>query len=368
MTRTLRVGLLVILIACGTTGPGHASPRRAFLSDWSLSVQLGGRYVDNAIRLSEADMDRFQNGAEAFETPLQTYDDWKSELILRPRVRLRLPRQHCLIALYSFKATEYTRNRFLNYYTHTLNLYLRPVSSRYRWLVNFRVFTIPSYFLRYHYDRDTRAYHAARFQNWQYRVAPRFRLWRSLLIELHGEFETTYYNAKFTEYDSEMISLGLGAEYRRFHQFTLAVDYRRNRSDNVGRRQIGSLEWSPEDPLGEDTEYGDATFDEDEFSAELSRPVDLWAAIPMRFSVQGRLRWRVYTTDNSLDEDPFHRGRLDKRWEISPSVTASLTRGVDLTLGYSHEERRTESDIERVEEIKNFRVREVYIALEHEFR
>jgi len=368
MTRTLRVGFLIILIACGMTGPGQASARSIFLSDWSLSAQLGGRYVDNAIRLSEADIDRFQDGAEGFETPLDTYDDWKSELIVRPRVRLRLPRQHCLIGVYSFKAAEYTRNRFLNYQTHTLNLYLRPVSSRYRWLVNFRVFTIPSYFLRHHYDRDTRAYHAARFQDWQYRIAPRFRLGRSLLIELLGEFETTYYNSKFTEYDSEMFSLGVGAEYRRFHEFTFAFDYRRNRSDNVGHRQIGSLEWGAEDPLGEDTEYGDATFDEDEFGATVSRPVDLFAAIPIDISVQGRLRWRVYTTDNSLDEDPFHRGRLDKRWEITPSVTAGLTRRVDLALGYTHEERRTTSDVARVKDIKNFRVRELYIALEYDFR
>lgn len=366
MTPVLRAGLLA-LILCGVVSGGHARVRgRLPLGmDGSLLVQLGGSYVDNVVRLSEADIDRFQHNVSPFQTPLETYDDWKSELVLRPRLKLRLPQRHSLVAIYSFKAAEYWRNDFLDYQTHTLNLYLRPVSSRNRWLLNLRVFSIPSYYLRSHYDRDTGAFHAARFQNWQYRVAPRFRFWRPLWIELRGEFETTYYNAKFTEYDSEMNNLGMGAEYRGWRPVTFALHYYRNRSINVGHRQTGGLGLGLLDLPGIEAEYGDASFDEDEFVARVSARVATLAHIAIRGALSCRFRRRVYTTGNSLEEDPFHRGRLDTRVKVSPSLTAVLTTKASLTVGYSHEVRQTVSDIPRVEQIKGFRVRQIHLTLQY---
>jgi hypothetical protein len=83
--------------------------------------------------------------------------------------------------------------------------------------------------------------------------------------------------------------------------------------------------------------------------------------------VDWQLRRRIYTTERSLDEDPFHRGRLDLRWKLAPSLTTALTPRVDLTLGFSYEERTTTSDISRVEEIKSFKVRQVFGAVEYRF-
>lgn len=366
MTRLIQI-IVYAFIVCGLAASGYAKQKRSFSPDWSLSVQLGGRYVNNVIRLSEADIDRFQHNAQPFETPIETYDDWKNELILRPKLRLRLPKRHRLISVYSFKAAQYASNNFLDYQTHTLNLYLRPISSRHRWLINLRAFTIPSYYLRNHYDRDTGVYHAARFQSWQYRAAPRFRFWKPLWIELRYGFETTYYNSKFTEYDGEMNSVGIGTEYRGLRPLTFTFRYQRNASDNIGHEQADEYASSPSEFLEKDAEYGDASFDEDEFYAKVSGRITSFASVPITGSLSGRLRRRVYTTDNSLDVDPFHRGRLDTRWKISPSVTATFNKKIALIISFSHEERKTLSDIARVEEIKNFRVREMSLMFEYRF-
>lgn len=350
----------------GVVLPEQAAARKSFFSNTSLSLQFGGSYVDNVIRLSETDIDRFQNDPQPFETPLKTYDDWKNELILKPTLRLRLPERHRLIAVYAFKMAEFANNPFLNYQTHTLNLYVRPLSLKRWWLVNFRVYTIPSYYLRSHYDRDTGAYHAARFQDWQYRIAPRVRFWEPLWIKFQAEFETLYYNAKFTEYDSDMISVGLGGDYDGLRPFTFSLMYLRNHADNIGHSSIDEANWNPLDPLSSDTEYGDATFDEDEFFIRGTGHLTYISSIPIRGDLTARLRRRIYTTDNSIDNDPFHRGRLDVRWEIAPSITAAVTPTVNVTLGASYEERTTTSDVARVEEIKDFRVREAYLTFEYE--
>ncbi len=365
MTRLIRGILLTVLLGSFAL-PTQATARKSFLSDVSLSLQFGGRYVDNAIRLSEADIDRFQNSPQPFETPLKAYDDWKNELVLKPTLRLRLPQRHRLIAVYSFKMAEFANNPFLNYQTHTLNLYFRPMSLKRWWLVNFRAFTIPSYYLRNHYDRDTGAFHAARFQNWQYRIAPRFRFWKPLWIKFQAEFETLYYNTKFTEYDGEMISVGLGGDYNGLKPFNFSLMYLRNHSDNIGHSSTDGANWNSLDPLGSDTEYGDATFDEDEFFIRGTGHLTHLFSIPIRGNINAQLRRRIYTTDNSLENDPFHRGRLDVRWKITPSITAAVTPTVNITLGAGYEERTTTSDVARVEEIKDFRVREAYIAFEYE--
>jgi hypothetical protein len=362
-----RYGLIALVVFLAAF-PGYAREERRILGvNWSLSTEFWSSYVDNAIRLSDADINRFQDGTQSFESPLQTYDDWKNELVIQPRLRFRLPQRQRLDIAYSFKAALFLRNDFLNYQTHTLNLYLRPMSSRYLWLLNFRIFTIPSYYLRQHYDRDTQAFHAARFQSWQYRFAPRFRFWKPLWIELRGEIETTYYNSKFTEYDSEMNSLGVRAEYRNPLPMSLALSYLRNRSENIGYEQTGASGWGLVDLPGIETEYGDASFDEDEFQAEVSGRIAVIASVPLNGSVDWQLRRRIYTTERSLDEDPFHRGRLDLRWKLAPSLTTALTPRVDLTLGFSYEERTTTSDISRVEEIKSFKVRQVFGAVEYRF-
>ena len=359
---------LVALFVLLTTLSSHARQERRILGvDWSLSAELWSSYVDNVVRLSEADIDRFQHGDPSFETPLATYDDWKNELVLQPRLKFHLPQHQRLDIAYSFKAALFMRNDFLDYQSHTLNFYLRPVSSRYPWLLNFRVFTIPSYYLRRHYDRDTQTFHAARFQSWQYRFAPRFRFWMPLWIELRGEIETTYYNSKFTEYDSEMNSLGVRAEYRSPRPMSLALGYLRNRSENIGYQQTGASGWGLVDLPGIETEYGDASFDEDEFQAEVSGRIAVIASVPLNGGVDWQLRRRIYTTKRSIDEDPFHRGRLDLRWKLAPSLTTALTSRVNLTLGYSYEQRTTKSDIPRVEEIKSFQVRQVFGAVEYRF-
>ncbi|MFH1011234.1 MAG: hypothetical protein V1784_08370 [bacterium] len=369
MSLRVLLGFLAALLLCASL-PGNAREKTAypFSAEWSLTVQLQGAYLDNILRLSEADVERFQHGPQPFETPLKTYDDWKNELTLQPRFALRLPSRQRLNAIYSFKLAQHARNGFLDYQTHTLNLYLRPSSVRYPWVLNFRVFTIPSYYLRSHYDRDMREFHAARFQNWQYRFAPRFRFWKPLWIELRAEFETLYYSSKFTEYDCETSTWGIGGDYNGLRPFTFTGYYLRNRCDNIGYRQIGSVQAGLLDMPGVDTEYGDATYEEDEVQAEVTGQIGEVRGIPLSASLGGQVRRRVYTTGNSLEVDPFHRGRLDVRWKIAPSVAASISDHATIEIGYAHEERETISDVSRVEDVKNFRINQAFVAIEYRFK
>jgi hypothetical protein len=146
-----------------------------------------------------------------------------------------------------------------------------------------------------------------------------------------------------------------------------ALGYLRNRSENIGYQQTGSGEWGLVSVPGIETEYGDGSFDEDEFQAEVSGPIAVIASIPLKGSVDGQLRRRIYTTKRSIEDDPFHRGRLDLRWKLTPSIEMALTSRVDLTFGYSYEQRKTTSDIPKVEEIKSFQVRQVFGAIAYRF-
>jgi hypothetical protein len=366
--QALRIGFLASIILCLTL-PGYARRMggNALSAEWSLVVQLRSSYLDNILRLSHEDIERFQHDSQPFETPLETYDDWKNELTLQPRFSLNLPWRQRMMTIYSFKTAQHLRNAFLNYDSHTLNVYLRPASSKYPWLLNFRIATIPSYYLRVYYDRDTRGFQAARFQSWQYRVAPRFRFWKPLWIELRTEFETLYYNSAFTEYDNETISWGLGGEYNGLRPFTFEAYYLRNLSDNIGYRQSGALQAGLLDIPGLDTEYGDASYTEDEFQLEASGRIAYLRGIPLDGSVSSQIRRRVYRTNNAIELDPFHRGRLDWRWRIIPSVSVDFTERLTISVGYGFEKRTTISDVPRVEQVKDFEINQTFVTFEYRF-
>jgi hypothetical protein len=216
-----------------------------------------------------------------------------------------------------------------------------------------------SFYLRVYRDRDYNEQHAARFANWDHQAQLDLRLRSDWWLEINGGLGTYYYNEKFTEYDSEYFEGGLGSRISLPGAVALNGSYIRRVSENVGKDQaVGSSIGVVVDPLVEDSEYGDGSFNEDDFTLRLRRPLSFIRFAVVDGSISYRHRRRVYTTDRSLDIDPFHRGRLDNRFEISPSIGIALNSVVDFGIYFVHEERDTKSDNPAVIRAKEFVHRE----------
>ncbi|MCB1059611.1 MAG: hypothetical protein KDB65_05235 [Calditrichaeota bacterium] len=355
--------LLGILLIFGQT---EAARRRTHLPalDWGLRVGVNTIYNDNVLRLSGPDQDAFRRYDPTFRTPIETVDDGETEFSIHPSVQWRAPQTTMISAVYRFKDVRRVKNDFSNYQTHSLTASLRPRVRGYKWQAQVSAFTIPSFYLRVYRDRDYGTYEDARFRNWEYNgefsVRPHDALW----LSLQGGWGSYYYNAKFTEYDTEYSEVGLEARYATPWRPTLTARYTRRVSTNVGRDQ--SINYVPSydnSQILEDNEYGDGDNNEDEFRLAIRSPLKFIKPITLDGSLSTRLRRRIFTTDRSILDDPFHRGRLDNRWEITPSLSWDALSSLEVSTYFTYEQRDSKSDVPGVSQVKNFVRREVGLGL-----
>jgi hypothetical protein len=354
----VRFASLLLAILCVV--PSGVAAKRSYPNlEWGLRVSAAAIYNDNLLRFSQADIEQFYDFNPNFATPLQTTDDFESEYGIRPSLRWRAPGNLMVDGYYVLKAVVRSENRFTDYQTHSLSASVRSREIGYAWVARYRVLRIPSYYLRVYRDRDYNEQHAARFANWDHQAQFDLRLGSDWWLELNGGFGTYYHNRKFTEYDSKYFEGGLGSRISLPSAISMNGSYIRRVSVNVGKDQaVTSVSGAITDPLVEDSEYGDSDFNEDDFVFRLRRPLSFIRFAVVDGSIAYRHRRRVYTTDRSLIMDPFHRGRLDNRFEISPSISIALNQATDIGIYFIHEERDTQSDNPAVIRAKEFVRRE----------
>lgn len=367
--RTGRIALILCLLLSLSNTEAAERRNRLPRLDWGLSVSASSLYNDNILRFSERDENRFRTGDESLKTSLETVDDVENEFQINPSFRWRAPHKLMLIAHYRLKFVHRVKNNFTDYQTHSLSLYLRPRVSGYKWVANFSVFAIPSFYLRVYRDRDLNEWHAARFSNWLYRGSTAYRISDRLRLEGRLGYGTYYYNSKFTEYDSEYFEYTGGCSIILIGDWTLQSFYTRRISDNIGSDQITlTAPLSGESLVLEDTEYGDSDYHEDDINLDLSGRLRFIKLIRTRAGVDFRFRRRVYTTDRPLDEDPFHRSRLDRRGQLTPSLTFAVHSQLDLLAYFTYEERQSTSDYSGLPPSKDFIRREIGLVLKFQIR
>ena len=365
MRRFLSIALCAVLAFSLLPLDAQARKRKSLPKlDWGLDLSAAGIYNSNVIGVSAQDRNAFLNDPNSFPTPLESVDDLENELQIHPSLRWRAPLNLMVGADYRLKFVHRLRNSFTDYQTHSFTLSARPRVAGYRWSARARVFGIPSYYLRVYRDRDYSSYESARFANCDYSLTGRLRWWQSLWSEVGGGYGTYYYNEKFTEYDSEYWNATVGSGYDFATGWSLDGSYTRRISENVGKDQPGVFNAPPEDPsqIG-DTEYGDSDFDEDDFAATIASHLGWITPLPVDASLSYRWRRRVYTTDRSLEQDPFHRGRLDKRGQLTASVKVKVIPSLAAEPYFTYDERRTESEAPQVPLVKNFVRREFGLVL-----
>ncbi len=354
-------GLLTVL----TMLPQDAVARRTLPKlEWRLDITGSSIYNSNVIGISGPDRSQFLNDPEGFPTPLESVDDLETELQLHPNIRWRAPLNLMIDADYRLKFVHRLRNDFTDYQTHSFTLAARPRVAGHRWSVRTRVFAIPSYYLRVYRDRDRGERLPAKFGNYDYSASARLRWWQSLWSEAGAGYGTYYYNPQFTEYDSEYWEVNFGSGYVPAPGLAISGSYTRRISENVGKDQPGVFNTPPEDPVEiGDTEYGDGDFNEDEWNGRITSSLGVTLLLPTEASLSYRWRRRTYTTDRTLEQDPFHRGRLDRRGQLTASLNVTIIRSLSAEPYFTYDERRTESEAPQVPMAKDFIRREFGLSL-----
>lgn len=313
----------------------------------SVRVQWSSSYDDNILKYSSRDIGRFENRTEVAPSEVTTLDDWVNTFGVRLYRDLSLSRSIKFRPYYSGKISLYSVNQLKNYQSH---YFLGRFSYRYRAYLYLQYFYMPGYYLRVYYDRDVGEYRGCEFNLYQ----PAIRLrWRFPPYEVEGDLgrEFIYYDGSFTEYDSEAIYWGLSGSYDGIEDLNVTLGYAFKVSDNVGFNQSSLV--SPVDP-SVDTEYGDSSYEEDQYSLRLSYHIPFESNWDWEVSLAVQRRLRYYQSDLSTLQDPFHIGRKDRRDIIEPAVSFSPSSQVQIELRFSYDLRRTDSPDPVVSSIKNY--------------
>ncbi len=322
---------------------GADKPRIPF----TVKVSFTTAYDDNVLKYSGYDLHRFENNTEPFPSEITTSDDWVNVLGLRVYRDFDLGRRFKLRGYYSGKITLFAVNQIKNYQSHYFSARL---SYRSRGYLTLKYSYLPSYYLRIYKDKDWNVYRGAQFDLFRPAISLRVR---SPWAEFEAEWgrELTYYSEYFTEYDAEAFYWSLSAARTILEDLSFTVGYGLKVSDNIGFNQVGAV--SPTDPTV-DTEYGDASYEEDQYSIEIAYLLPLPTEWNWRIGLNVNHAERFYQSSLTPLQDPFHVGREDRRTSFEPSLTVSPGSSLDLELRYTYDRRRTDSPTPTISKIKNF--------------
>jgi hypothetical protein len=336
---------LLPIFACLTFQSSGAAPKLQL--PFTVKVLFSTGYDDNILRYSDLDLNRFEINSEPSPSEITTTDDWINTFGLRLYRDFNLGRRFKLRGYYAGKISLYAVNQLKNYPSHS---FLTRLAYRHLGYLSLKYFYLPGFYLRTYKDKDWDEYRGAQFD--LFRPAASLRV-RPPGLELEAEFgrELIYYSEYFTEYDAEAFFWNLSASRKIMESLDITAGYGFKSSDNVGFDQIGSA--AQVDPTA-DTEYGDASYEEDEFSLNLSYLLPLLSEWDWTIGLRWQHSLRYYQSALPAEQDLFHVGRKDRRDSLEPSLTLSPSPALELELRFTYDRRRTTSPSPAVSQIKDY--------------
>ena len=299
MIRWSALAWMMILLLVGTSGIGEAS---SLPENLSLGLTYRSSYDSNILKYSSQDRSRFQGGTERYISPTKTLDDLRNDIWISLGYDFNLWLETKLDV--SGKFSGYLVNSIKNFGWMSLN-----VQQDLPWslILSVNYFYEPSYFIRDYSDIHTRERQHCQFGLSQWKGELQHRLSDALDVSIVGRIKRYTYNEYFTEYDSDLIEIGINGIYQ-IGSFRYDVEYSLAVNDNIGFNSIDRL--PPGSTDDEDSEIGQGDYQEDNYTLGVRYNFRL-AKKRTYVQLKTTLADRYYSTDRNPSIDPMHHGRRD---------------------------------------------------------
>lgn len=306
-------------------------------------------YDNNILEMSYRDKDRFLNNNLPGPTSPHSYDALTQNIgakfkIASPRfIGKRRARLYYTLTYYS-----YAENSFNDRISHSL-FFLQDLAKRVDFVGSY--YYSPNRYLRDYYDRDFGEFRGTEFDYYYGTAGIRMSPIKKLRVDLRYEDFQVYYNSRFTEYDSEGSGIRFEMRYSMSKSIDLNLSIRKRWADNVGYDE--SSGFAASDPSIDD-EYGDSSYGEEWLEYGIS-----WSKLPLfgksvEMDISHRLRHRYYTSELSIEDDPFHRSREHVQQRFMVEFSTELLEGFMIGPEIDFEFRRSESPVDAVIDAKDF--------------
>ncbi len=346
-TRNFVLLALVMVFAVGCLQAKPWNPRKRM----GLEILYSAGYDGNMLEMSDYDIDRFENNELPGSTAPGTYDAMMQEFGLKFNITSpRLIGKNRTRFYYTVKYLSFGGNRFNDRISHSFFL-TQDVMKGVDLVGSY--FLIPNRYLRDYFDKDVGVIRATEFAYNLYTAGVRWSVTKPLRIDIRYEGYQVYYNNYFTEYDTESHGMRADVRYKLTPTVTLNGAFKLRFADNVGFDESSAIVAA--DPLL-DAEYGDGSYGEEYFEYGFAWKSPKMLNREWDISLKHRIRHRYYTSDFSLEDDPFHAGREHLHQRVMFTMETEIVPGLEGGPSIDYEWRRSDSPNDRVPEVKDFDV------------
>lgn len=345
----------------GTLAAASVSLTRPW--EWRLHLTLTNMYDDNIYRYSPEDIDEFVYHRADYRYQMETYDDLVSSPSLTLYVTRRFsPHLKSRLRL-KFSYNLFAVNHDKNY--ETFSAHLRTTVYK-KSSVQVGYFHLPEFLIRPYWDQDTfsttsgdpATYKRCDFTRNLYSVKVGHQILRSLHGAVYYEHDMYYYNPHFTEYDTKANSFGCEILYDCTSWIQTGFEYAFTRAEAKGYDKTGETITSSDD--------SDISYDEDYFQGTVRIDLSGHISMPLDLAIGYQIARRYFTTEKSLQEDPYHAGRKDSIHRFSLTTTYDILRTLSLHGKYEFQWRDVNSlGYDRITEVKNYDRNRISLGFEY---
>lgn len=320
----------------------------------NISFGVSTKYTDNPYHLSSQDIDKFNDGDNAF-----SYIETKDDLIINSyfNVSGKLKFKDFKISpFFSVHQHNFIENNLKSTTSFKIGIskkYLDKLSMTYSYSY------YPKIFVRKYIDHDgTGKYEDYQYDKQKYAINGFYKINGKNFILFDASFAQLYYNKYFTEYDGNKLSGGLGFKHS-FKPFYLKMKY-----SYVKFKGNDSI-LSPESYSGY---VRDPQYESNIYSLKIqSKKIKKLFPKYLRIKASASFEQRYFTTDLYESLDPIHSGRKDKILNLGFGIEYNLLNNTNIFLDVTNTSRKVSATYENLSNIKDYNLNGISLGFKYSF-
>jgi hypothetical protein len=319
-------------LSAGTGFGQEKSKKKA--KPFDVKIGLATFYDDNILKYSEKYLERFMNGEDEGRFHIETYDD----VILKPSLQIgttfQIFKKQKSRVNFSYNYSYYIVNDIKNWQFISIGFqqnFLKKASFRVAYSY------VPEFYVRHFRDEDMVNYYKEvygfgyvpetfvpfSFSKDDYSFWIQNTFFKNTRVRISFNYSQYFHNEHYTEYDCDNFAYG----FQIFQGISKKVDmefaYEFMTSDAAGTD-------GPQEP------NPDADADNEGDAFMLGVTWQLPKIFKRSHSLGGGFEYlkRYYTTNNYVEEDPEHAGRVDDVINLDFNYQLKLSKAFDVSLFY----------------------------------
>ena len=324
--------------------------------EYFTTAELETTYINNVLKLSQHDLDRFDAGNES-KFKLETSDDLIFSQQLEFGLKHYLAAGHTQIDKIVFKFNKHLQNDFLD--DGYLGINLKQFLSQ---KINFTIsyYYYPEIYVnRYKSVLENNGdYRDFTYSKNDYNAGLNWKAHDLVDLTYRFSFSQLYYNKYFTEYDADNFDNKLTAEIFPKGKVHTILSYEYKISDAKGKDAF-------DDPASVDV-IKDASYEANKYSIGYLVP-KLFKLRENYIYLQTGIDYEERYFSNDNENDDYHYQREDFTFSVDSSISCKVSKKVGLKLSGKYEERNTKSPFSSVKRDKSYNLFEVGLRVSYQF-